>query len=290
MKKLNLMLPMIMLCTIANAQNDSAKTTKPDTIKVGNIIIIKKSKGDHRFDMDSQKEKFDKKHKSRISTNWLVVDLGIANYSDKTNYATANAEPFLQSGGTPFSKGDFNLRDGKSINVNIWFFIQQLDLIKKNVGLKYGLGIELNNYRFKKGSLISFREGGVPYTGLPALNDPFIFRDSISGFSKNKLALDYLTIPVMLNFQTTPRHHKKTLNLAFGVSMGYLYSQRNKQVSDERGKQKNRGDYDFEKFKFSYVAELGMGPIKLYGSYSPKSMYQHTMDVRPYTLGIRFSN
>lgn len=295
MKQLNIMLALLIFCLAGNAQTDTTKTQKSDTIKVGNILIITKGKES----IDTAKKiaeqlAYAKKQKSRITTNWVVVDLGFSNFTDKTNYGSAAVagSPYLQGNGTPFSKSDLNLRDGKSINVNIWLFMQKLDLIKKNVGLKYGLGVELNNYRFKKSSLLSFSESGSPLPGAPQLNAPFIFRDSVKSFSKNKLALDYVTVPVMLNFQTTPRLHKQTFNIAFGVSAGYLYSQRNKQVSAERGKEKNRGDYDLEKFKFSYIAELGIGPVKLYGSYSPKTMFesQTKLDVRPYTLGIRFAN
>jgi len=164
--------------------------------------------------------------------------------------------------------------------------MQKINLVKKNVNLKYGLGVELNNYRYRSG--ISYKEGGtLPYGGQT--NSPYIFRDSVS-FSKNKLAADYITVPVMLNFSTTPRYNKPTYMVSFGVSAGYLYSQRNKQKSDGRGKLKNKGDYDLEKFKFSYVAEIGIGQIKLYGAYSPKSMYEHSLDIRPYTFGIRAGN
>ena len=183
---------------------------------------------------------------------------------------------------------DFKLKAGKSVNVNIWFFMQRLALIKRNVNLKYGLGLELNNYRYK--SSISYREDGeVPYSSGMQTNAPFIFRDSI-GFSKNKLAADYLTVPLMLNFRTTPSGGKKSLSVSFGVSAGYLYSQRNKQKSEERGKLKNKGDYELNRFKFSYIGELGLGPVKLYGSYSPKSMYDNNMDFRPYSFGIRLGN
>jgi|GEM_PF-5683229 len=51
---------------------------------------------------------------------------------------------------------------------------------------------------------MSYREAGViPYSGGTQTNEPFIFRDSIS-FSKNKLAADYLTVPLMLNFTSNP--------------------------------------------------------------------------------------
>lgn len=166
--------------------------------------------------------------------------------------------------------------------------MQTLHLVKNNVNLKYGFGLELNNYRYK--SSISYREDGtLPYSGGLQTNAPFIFRDSIF-FSKNKLAADYLTIPFMINFASNKYSINKGISVSFGVSAGYLYSQRNKQKSDERGKKRNKGDYDMERFKLSYIAELGLGPVKFYGSYSPKSMYEHSLDMRPYTIGIRFSN
>lgn len=94
----------------------------------------------------------------------------------------------------------------------------------------------------------------------------------------------------MLNFVSNPNNRKKGISLSAGVSAGYLFSQRNKQKSAERGKDRNKGDYDLNTFKFSYVAELGLGPVRFYGSYSPKSIYNHSLDMRPYTVGFRFSN
>jgi hypothetical protein len=166
--------------------------------------------------------------------------------------------------------------------------MQRLNLIKHYVNLKYGLGLELNNYRFK--SAVTFKEAGSnPYDATQIINHPFAFRDSIS-FSKDKLAADYVTVPMMLNFRTNPNSSSKGLMLSAGVSVGYLYGSRNKQKSSDRGKHKNRGDYDFEKWKFSYIGELGLGPVHLYGSYSPNSIFEKGLNLMPYTVGIRFSN
>jgi hypothetical protein len=166
--------------------------------------------------------------------------------------------------------------------------MQRLNLIKHYVNLKYGIGIEMNNYRFK--SAVSFKEAGVnPYNTAQNINHPFIFRDSIS-FSKNKLAADYATVPFMLNLRTNPNNSSKGLSLSAGVSVGYLYSTRNKQKSGERGKHKNTGDYDVEKWKFSYIGELGLGSVRLYGSYTPKSIFENGLNMMPYSIGIRLSN
>ena len=272
------------------AQKDSSRSTKRDTIRVGNILIIKKGKGS---DNDSVNITLGRRSPSypsynRTTTNWGVFDIGFSNYTDKTDYGNTGSFLVNKPGSPNFSSSDFKLRTGKSINVNIWFFMQTLHLVKNNVNLKYGFGLELNNYRYK--SSITYREDGtLPYSGGLQTNAPFIFRDSIF-FSKNKLAADYLTIPFMINFASNKYSINKGISVSFGVSAGYLYSQRNKQKSDERGKKRNKGDYDMERFKLSYIAELGLGPVKFYGSYSPKSMYEHSLDMRPYTIGIRFSN
>lgn len=289
MKKLILLLAMAAFCVNLWAQEEPGKQNdKKDTIRVGGMIIVKKGKGnkDRGLTINTAGDPVKKKH-SNVSTNWWILDLGFANYSDKTNYAGAGSYLVNRPGFPALDKNDFKVKTGKSINVNIWVFMQRVNLIKHYVNLKYGLGVELNNYRYR--SAINYNENGpVPYTANTQTNAPFIFRDSIS-FSKNKLAADYATIPVMLNFRSNPSGHKKGVSLSLGVSAGYLYSQRNKQRSNERGKLKNKGDYDLERFKFSYVAELGVGPVMLYGSYSPKSMYERSLDIRPYNVGFRFS-
>jgi hypothetical protein len=293
MKKLYLLTALCAIAAASFAQTEPKRDTAynpryNDTIRIGSILIIKKNK---RTKGDSTTIVADyslRKRNSKLSTNYFIFDFGFANWSDKTNYAAAGNYLVNRPGYPNLDKSDFKLKGGKSVNVNVWIFMQKLALVKNNVNLKYGLGLESNNYRFR--SPISFKENGVvPYTNGLQANAPFIFRDSIS-FSKNKLAADYVTVPLMLNFATNKKHGKPSLSASFGVSAGYLYSQRNKQISDERGKEKNKGDYDMERFKFSYIAELGLGPVRLYGSYSPKTIFERSLDVKPYNIGLRFSN
>ncbi len=290
MKKFTLLMATVLLYMAAKAQ-DSTEVAKEkrDTIRIGNIIIVKKGKRIENADSSVSVTLGRKpKYNSKVSTNWFIIDFGFANYIDKTDYTNTGSYLVNRPGYPDFDKSDFKLRAGKSVNVNIWFVMQRLSLIKNYVNLKYGIGLELNNYRYK--APLSYREGGViPYSAGLQTNKPFIFRDSIA-FSKNKLAADYLTVPLMLNFTSHPNSGNKGIRVSAGVSAGYLYSQRNKQKSDARGKDKNKGEYDMERFKLSYIAELGLGPVKLYGSYSPKSMYEHSLDIRPFTVGFRFGN
>ena len=287
---------MVFLTAMAQKTSNDSDTTvsskKSKEINIGNLsIVIKNSDHNHALIVDTISHK--KKIHSNISTNWWVFDLGFSNYIDNTNYALAGNSLINRpiAGIQPIGESDFKLRTVKSVNVNIWIFMQRLNLIKHKLNLKYGLGLELNNYRYKSNTNISYKEDGIiPYSNpINATNKPFIFRDSIT-FSKNKLAADYITIPLMVNFNPTPNKLAHGFSISAGVSAGYLYSSRNKQKSAERGKRINKGEYNLEQFKFAFIGEIGMGSVKLYGSYSPKSMYKNDLNMRPYTIGLRFSN
>jgi hypothetical protein len=256
------------------SQTDTTATERVDTIRVGGMIIIKKGDGrdttrDRHITINTRK----KKKPTNISTNWFIIDLGFSNLDDKTNYASAETQAFA-----PGSDEDlFKLRNGKSTNVNIWIFMQKLNMVKHVVNLKYGLGLELNNYRFSD-ERIKFDR-----------NPTMITRDeSWRGIDKNKLAADYLTVPLMLNFNFTPQK-KQGFGFSAGVSGGYLYSARQK-TKDGGKKVKTKDDFDLDQWKLSYIGELNMGPLKLYGSYATKSMWEKGLDQTPYNVGIRFGH
>lgn len=290
MKRLLCAAACLLVAGMSYAQTDTT-TNNSDTVKVGNFIIIKKKNGansttsddDNRNRRSSYEYRIERKprRRSNISTNWWIVDLGFANWRDQTDYAAANAGGYfktLRPANGAVNENSTKLITGKSSNVNIWLFIQKLNLIKHVVNLKYGLGLEMYNFRFDND--ISYRKDPQPYA----------FNDSIS-FTKNKLYVEYLTVPIMLNFNTTP-DSRRGLSFSAGVSAGYLTNSRNKQVSGERGKQKYRGDFNFEPWRVAAIGEIGLGPVRLYGSYSLNRLQKEVTRVEqyPYTVGIRFSN
>jgi hypothetical protein len=268
------------------AQEDTSSRKKPaetesaDTIRVGTIIIIKKGgESGPEYKVRTDGESYHNKYYKRdnISTNWLIVDLGYAGYDDKTDYSTAEAQDFLKNQqGVPASKGDYSIKGARVSNFNLWFFMQRMNIYKHVINLKYGFGIENFNYYYK--TPITYIEGANPYT----------IRDSII-FSKNKIATDFFTIPVMLNFNTSPYSRHGGLQVSVGVSAGYMYSVRQKQISDERGKQKQKSDFNLERWKLAYVAELGLGPVRFYGSYNMTPLHEYGLDQYPWNVGIRLT-
>src|SRR5689334_15176119 len=97
----------IVLCTALAgfAQTDTTGTQNPsekkaDTIKVGGMIIVRKPGGGSQIyrrkkgddDVSMPRRKYSKP--SNVSTNWWIIDLGFSNYTDNTNYASAEAQSF----------------------------------------------------------------------------------------------------------------------------------------------------------------------------------------------------
>ena len=256
------------------AQTDTTAPKQADTIKIGNMIIIKKKDGSGNTDEEVHINRRRSSKPSNVSTNWFIVDLGFANFKDETNYAAAQASGFLDQ---KVGEDQFDLRGGKSVNVNVWFFMQRLNVIKHVVNLKYGLGLELNNYRYQE---------DIRYLKNPTR---VILMGNDSSYRKNKLAADYLTVPFMINFNFTPRR-EQGFGISFGASAGYLYSARQKFNGGPGGKQKEHDDFDLRRWKISYIGEVQLGPVKLYGSYATESMFEKALDHTPYNVGIRFSN
>jgi len=256
------------------AQDSTAKE-KIDTIRVGGMIIINDHKNDGKKESTNVViSNHHKKKSANLSTNWFIFDLGFANFTDNTNYPAAAASGFIAN---DVKADQFDLRTWKSNNVNIWFFMQRLNVIKHVVNLKYGMGLELNNYRFEDERL-HFQK-----------NPTYIFIDQDwSNVDKNKFAADYITVPLMVNFNFTPGR-ENGFGLSAGVSGGFLYSSRQK-IKVDGDKNKLHDDFDLEQWKFSYVGELNLGPVKLYGSYAMKNMWQKGLDQKPYNVGIRFSH
>ena len=283
MKKIFIMCMGICIISTSFAQQDTSgkknSGQKEDTIKIGGITIIKKAGSEKKAGINISTRK--KMKPSNTTTNWWVVDLGFSNVNDNTDYSSVAAQ---QYGDSSINKSWFDQKTGKSVNINLWFVIQRLNMIEHIVNLKYGLGLELNNYRYKQ----PIRYNANP----PAVATPqIVMLDNTPNrsYDKNKLAADYITVPLMINFNFTPRRNDG-FGFSAGISAGFLYSARNKTITSDEGKEKAKDDFELERWKISYIGELFLGPVKLYGSYATRSMYERGLDMIPYNIGIRFSN
>ncbi len=271
---------------------DTFLTVNDDTVKLGRLRIIKSQDSNYKKDWESMIEEGDfdntkitiartPKKLKNTETNWWILDIGFANFVDKspTLYwlaANPNSLPFYP--GPVMSPENFTLNNRKSTNVNLWVVTQKLNLYQHKINLKYGLGVEMFNFRFDKS--ISFREDiekNVKFDVIP--------------FTKNKLLVKYLTVPVQFNFSPNP-YNKKAFYASIGMSAGYLWNAKNKQISGERGKEKFRGNFNLNDWRFATIGELGVGAVRLYGSFANSNLFnenQSFVDMQPFAVGLRFS-
>lgn len=298
MKKIKLVGLFLTIVLFSNAQRDSLLTGQ-DTIKIGSILIINKPKeestkrfkttiriGDsnyRRFNGDFKKTSIligrsKRKEPKNILTNWWIIDLGFSNYKDKTP-SMVNALNGMNTNATnTVTPQSLSLNNRKSTNVNIWVVQQKINLIKHQINLKYGVGFEMYNFRFD--NPVSFRT-----------NEPGFIKIDDLPFSKNKLFVNYLTVPVQLNFQPNPENNKSFYG-SIGLSAGYLIRARNKQISAERGKEKFNGNFNLNDLRYAVIGELGVGGIRLYGSSGLSNLFNKKLtnfDLEPFAIGVRFS-
>jgi hypothetical protein len=268
---------------IVNKKEEEAPNFKT-IIKIGDASYGRPKEGDYGWikgDFKKTKIEISKGPKKikNTETNWWIFDLGFANFVDKspTLYwlaANPNALPY----GPDMSPEKFSLNNRKSTNVNVWVVTQKINIYQHKLNLKYGLGIEMFNFRFDKP--ISFRENitnNVKY--------------DVVSFTKNKLLVRYLTVPVQINFSPNPTN-RKAFYASIGMSAGYLWNAKNKQISGERGKEKFRGNFNLNDWRFATIGELGLGALRLYGSFSNSNLFnnnQSFIDMQPFAVGLRFS-
>lgn len=317
MKRILLTLLTMILMMGAYAQQQ----TGLDSIYIKGMMIVKghNAEGKNVFKVYQDTAYARAKLKKNLHTRWLVFDVGFNNYRDNSNYSGAMAMSLYSSRASAFQNGtpaanydfiqqlnaynskaqydfsgsalnsfaprrasspltpdEFKLITGKSINFNIWLLMQRLNIHKHKLNLIYALGTEMNNYRFARN--ITY----VP--GYPTT----IVRDSVN-FTKNKLFASYLTIPVMLNFNSNPARPGRSFEISAGVSGGYLLKSRTKQVSEERGKERHTDDFSLNKWRFGLTGEIAYGPIKLYTNFALTPLHDYGLEQYPFSVGFRFN-
>lgn len=209
----------------------------------------------------------------------FTLDLGLNSLMDKSNYNTTAAQALLQVPAEFQGENLFNLRGGKSWNVNVWPVLASWRIQKSNAQKIYigtGLGLQMYNFRFSR-----------PLTYVNEVT-PEVYLDSVNTITKNKLGFTYLSVPLMLTFKTKASD-KHWLVYGVGVTGGYRISSWMKQVSIEQGKQKNHDKFNFSDFNSCLTAELGItGYFRLYATYQITPLQEDVLAQHPFCLGLRF--
>ncbi len=201
-----------------------------------------------------------------VKTRYGIVDLGFS-------LLTSDVTHRLPNGIDPFE-----LRTLNSTNINFHIVQQRLSLARRYINLIYGITFEAHRYSFEN-----------PVVLVPRISDvTFDYRED-KNFKKNRLAYSYLTIPLMINLRSAPRHPYRSFYLSAGGFAGVRLGSNFK--TKERGsKDKVRDNYGLNMFRYGLRAEVGYGPVILYGTWTLNGLFDPDKnggyDVTPFAAGF----
>lgn len=258
-----------------------------DTIKIGQLLISKpESKSNLSWeqiiknkDLNGLKVNFKKSNNNfkQLETSWFAFDLALVNYLDETKYAE-NKSLSNPAIGEPLSKFKMQLNNGKSTNINIWIVQQKYRLKNPAFYLKYGLGLEMFNFRYEYG--INFRK-----------NESMFIYLSDESYEKNKLFTSYLSAPVQFGYDFKLKNDK-ILGVSGGLVTGYLFKSYNKQINRELGKEKYKSNFSLRDMRLAGIFEIRIDKLKFFGTASLQNMLDKmntNQSLYPYSFGLRFS-
>jgi hypothetical protein len=240
----------------------------------GDTTVV--SVGGNRIAVDEDGNvEFVRKTKHKFDGHWGGFDLGV------NGFVNPDYEMVL-----PGAYDFLELKLEKSVHVGINFFEQNFNLIRQHVGLITGLGLEYTNYRFDNDVRIT--GAGETIALLPAEEG----EERV--YSKSKLTVNYLRVPLILEYQTNRHSKANSFHIAAGVIGGLRIGSHTKMVWEDSGKQKNkvRDDFHLNPLKAEGTVRIGWGVINLFAAYSIMPLFKEDEgpELYPFSVGLTLSS
>ncbi|KIO75226.1 hypothetical protein TH53_21665 [Pedobacter lusitanus] len=93
-------------------------------------------------------------------------------------------------------------------------------------------------------------------------------------FDKNRFSSSYVHIPLNFEFRTKENQRGKRFYFVVGPEVGFLLNGKVKQISEERGKQKFKDDYNFQKVRLGGTVRVAYAGIGLFTKYYFNDMFE----------------
>jgi hypothetical protein len=241
------------------------------TVSIGNRTIIINEEGHVRWR---------KTKKRKFNGHWAGLDLGINGYLTRDNNMKFPPEDEYM-----------DLRMEKSIQVGLNIYEQNVALSRNQEwGMLTGIGLLWNNYRFRR-----------PVTLLSDSSALIGLIDQDISVKKSKLAITYLQVPLLFEWQNQTLKKKHSFHVNIGIVLGVrlwswqkkYYNELNKdhmlaqydpesgkyiskyeKTSPGKNKLRNNDDFHLQPFKADASVRIGWGFIKLFASYNLVPMFR----------------
>lgn len=211
------------------------------------------------------KDKHKKDRSNKFNGHWEGIEFGFNGF-DKADYSLYDGVEFMA------------LNQGKSMEFDFNFYELNIGLAKSYVGLVSGMGLSFNNYRFDN-----------PYTLARGPMMTSAVRLDYEDLSKTKLAVSYLQVPLLLEFQIPVNQNEGRLFVNAGLVGGVKIGSHTK-VKHGDVKDKDRSGFNMNSFKYAATARVGYKDVSLFATYSLNPLFQTGKgpELTPFTIGISF--
>lgn len=208
-----------------------------------------------------------KKHTEKMRV-WAGLDIGA------NGFINAEYNDFTVPAGYKYLEVDYSRSRTFSFNC----LEKDIPIIKEYFQIATGLGIEYDNFKFSHNTRLfndSGRIGG--------------YLDTIK-LSSSKLRLTYLNLPILLSFNTS-NNPKNSIHFATGIILGYNIGAMTKIVyydNGERKKDKTRGDYAINPFRYGLTTIFGIGKISTFLTYQLNTLFETDKgpELYPFSAGL----
>lgn len=265
--------------SFAQVETEQEMTKAPDTTRavLGNteIIFITHDEDEYHLDVEGDTVYQYKKEKKKSEAHWAGVDFG---FSILMNSGFDNNFP---------NNPEWNNDPAKSQTWNLNLLEYKFNIAREYFGITTGLGFSFTSVGFKNNYVIN-ETAGVLTAQI----------DTINNYKKNKLKAAYLTVPLLLEFNTNA-NARKSFYLAAGVVGGVRLSSKVKRKGtylDGNGytrefELKEKGRYGLNAFKLDATVRLGYSDWGIFASYSLLPLFEenYTAEVYPLTFGLSYN-
>ncbi|MFD0942006.1 outer membrane beta-barrel protein [Pedobacter boryungensis] len=231
----------------ASAQQDSVKTKKityGKSISIG-PFVVKSGNGDTIQRRDPNKARF------VGGLTFTRLDIGFSKLIDNGSFSLSPANKFLDYNAWKTSHLSFDvLQMGYRFNSNFKIYVAG--------------GFDWTLIRLKENITMQKNTADLTY-----INEPIIF-------SKNRFSSSYLHIPLNFELRTKENNKGRRWYFVVGPEVGFLLNGKVKQISDERGKEKFKDDYNFAPFRYGGTVRVGTNGLALFAKYYANDMFDST--------------
>ena len=261
-----------LLISFASFSQEEGKQKPADTTRmnVGNteILIIDHGESDEIEITDGDTIYVTKEPKKEA--HWAGIDFGVTMLMNESFGNNFTDYPY------------WNNEAAKSHVWNLNILEHKFNIAREYFGVTTGLGFSFTSVAFKNNYVLNHT--------ADTLN---AFIDTVNAYSKNKLKAAYLTVPLLLEFNSNI-NAKKSFYLAAGVVGGVRLTSKVKRKGEFDGKEfteKHKGTYALNSFKLDAALRLGYSDFGVFANYSLLPLFDigKTTAVYPLTFGLSYN-